>query len=62
MLGISPSLAWAVSWRFANGILNGAEDRQDDVTDVLQGNVGVAKTYMAEITDETNQVQHVQAD
>lgn len=24
MLGISPNIYWAVGWRFANGILNGA--------------------------------------
>lgn len=54
MLGISPNIIWAIGWRFANGMLNGATEPRPLLTSA--GNVGVVKTYMAEITDETNQV------
>eukprot|EP01112_Ceratiomyxa_fruticulosa_P019085 TRINITY_DN618_c0_g1_i1.p1 TRINITY_DN618_c0_g1~~TRINITY_DN618_c0_g1_i1.p1 ORF type:complete len:585 (+),score=111.21 TRINITY_DN618_c0_g1_i1:372-2126(+) len=43
MFGFSPSFYWAVGTRFLAGILN--------------GNVGVAKSMMGEITDSTNQAR-----
>jgi MFS family permease len=43
LFGTAQNFAWAIAARFLWGLLN--------------GNVGVAKTYMAEVCDETNQAK-----
>lgn len=43
LFGMSPTLYFAIIFRLCNGLMS--------------GNIGVAKSYLGEITDESNQAE-----
>lgn len=63
--GLSKSLIWAITSRSMCGLLNGKSTLctnaclydEKQLTSCLVGNVGVAKSMLGEIADDTNQAQ-----